>query len=185
MWLTDVPLFADANGGFSTGAARRFLRMVADLDITVEQPCATLAECRAVRSWCAQPMVLDESITSLAALLDACSGGVADGVTLKISRLGGLTPALLLRDVACAHGLSVTIEDTGGASIDTAATLHLMQSLPAAQRGHTVDFNAWVTVDNATGVPAPQAGTLTPPTGPGLGVEVLESELGEPFVDAG
>jgi hypothetical protein len=46
-----------------------------------------------------------------------------------------------------------------------------------------VDFNAWVTVDNATGMPGADAGRLAAPPGPGLGVTVLEDALGEPFVD--
>ena len=41
-----------------------------------------------------------------------------------------------------------------------------------------------MTVSNATGMPAPVAGRLTAPVGPGLGVDVLEDALGEPFVDA-
>ena len=41
-----------------------------------------------------------------------------------------------------------------------------------------------MTVANATGMPASVAGRLMAPTGPGLGVDVLEAALGEPFVDA-
>jgi L-alanine-DL-glutamate epimerase-like enolase superfamily enzyme len=47
-----------------------------------------------------------------------------------------------------------------------------------------VDFNAWVTADNATGMPAPADGRLAAPSGPGLGVDVLEDTLGDPFVHA-
>ena len=87
-----------------------------------------------------------------------------------------------MRDVAAELGLRVTVEDTGGADIDTAAMVQLTLSTPAPARGATVDFNAWVTVRNGTGRPAPAAGRLGLPSGPGLGVEVLEDELGEPFV---
>jgi hypothetical protein len=82
-------------------------------------------------------------------------------------------------------GLRVTVEDTGGADIDTAAMLHMTLSTPAAQRGPTVDFNAWVTVRNASGLPAPGGGRLVPAPGAGLGVDVLEDGLGEPFLRAG
>jgi L-alanine-DL-glutamate epimerase-like enolase superfamily enzyme len=47
---------------------------------------------------------------------------------------------------------------------------------------HTVDFNAWVTVDNAEGMPEPRNGRLAPPDGPGLGVRVLDGALGDPFL---
>jgi L-alanine-DL-glutamate epimerase-like enolase superfamily enzyme len=73
------------------------------------------------------------------------------------------------------------VEDTGGSDIDTAAMAHLSLSTPEELRIHTVDFNAWVTVGNATGMPVAEAGRLRAPDGPGLGVEVQLEALGEPF----
>lgn len=86
-----------------------------------------------------------------------------------------------MRDLAVELGLAVTIEDTGGASIDTAAMIHLSLSTPEQLRTHTVDFSSWVTVANAEGVPVARNGTLSAPVGPGLGVYVHEPALGEPF----
>ena len=138
-------------------------------------------DCRTVRPHCPHPLVLDECIDSLPALLAAHRDGVADGVTIKIARVGGVGPAALLRDVAVDLGLPVTVEDTGGSDIDTAAMAHLSLSTPEELRIHTVDFNAWVTVGNATGMPPAEAGQLRAPDGPGLGVELLLDALGEPF----
>ena len=181
---TGVQLVADANGGWSTADAIRFLR-AADGDYLLEQPCASLEECAIVRRRCPVPMLLDESIDSLGALLAAWRAGTADGVTIKLSRVGGITRAVLIRDTAVELGLRVTVEDTGGADIDTAAMLHMTLSTPASQRGPTVDFNAWVTVQNASGLAAPDSGRLAPAPGAGLGVDVLEDALGEPFLRAG
>jgi len=178
-----VQLVADANGGWTSAAAIRFIGMARDVDHALEQPCATLAECAVVRRRCQVPMLLDEAIVTLDDLLAVRSGGIADGVTIKLSRVGGITPAALLRDVAAGTGLLVTVEDTGGASIDTAAMVHMSMSTPERLRGATVDFNAWVTADNATGMPAPADGRLAAPAGPGLGVEVVPEALGQPFVD--
>jgi cis-L-3-hydroxyproline dehydratase len=180
----DVALVADANGGWTSAAAIRFTGLTDDVDHALEQPCATLQECAAVRRRCRVPMLLDESIVTLDDLLAVRSDGTADGVTIKLSRVGGVTPAALLRDVAAASGLVVTVEDTGGASIDTSAMVHMSLSTPERVRGATVDFNAWVTADNATGMPAPSDGRLASPPGPGLGVDVLEETLGDPFVHA-
>ena len=47
-------------------------------------------QCRAVRDVCPVPLVLDESIDSLAALVRAVGDRVPDAVTLKIARIGGL-----------------------------------------------------------------------------------------------
>jgi L-alanine-DL-glutamate epimerase-like enolase superfamily enzyme len=178
-----LPIVADANGGWTSAAAIRFTRLAEDVDHALEQPCATLAECAVVRRRCSVPMLLDEAIVTLDDLLAVRSGGIADGITIKLSRVGGLTPAALLRDVAVESGLVVTVEDTGGASIDTSAMVHMSLSTPERVRGATVDFNAWVTADNATGMPSPANGRLAPAPGPGLGVEVLVEALGEPFVD--
>ena len=177
----DVVLYADANGGWTSDCARRFLLATAALDYTLEQPCSSYEECRAVRAACPRPMVLDESIASTRALLRAWGDGLMDGVTLKIARLGGVTRTAALRDLAVELGLAVTVEDTGGASIDTAAMAHLSISTPEPHRTHTVDFARWVTVANADGLPEPQGGELAAPDGPGLGVAVREAELGEPF----
>jgi len=179
----DVVLFADANGGFSTGDALRFLAATETLDYALEQPCATYEACRQLRPACRRPLVLDESIESLSDLLRAHRDGVADGVTVKLSRVGGLTRAVLIRDVAVALGVAVTMEDGGGASIDTASILHASLGTPEGLRMHTCDFHTWVTVENADGLPAPRDGRLAPPDGPGLGVAVREAELGEPFLD--
>jgi cis-L-3-hydroxyproline dehydratase len=177
----DVVLFCDANGAWTTGQARAFLRATRDLAITLEQPCMSYDDCRALRAACPHPLVLDECIDSLPALLAAHSDGVADGVTIKIARVGGVGPAALLRDVAVSLGLPVTVEDTGGSDIDTAAMAHLSLSTPEELRIHTVDFNAWVTVGNATGMPPAAGGRLSPPDGAGLGVEVRLDLLGDPF----
>jgi L-alanine-DL-glutamate epimerase-like enolase superfamily enzyme len=176
-----IVIFADANGAWTTAQARVFLRETRDLDIAMEQPCATIDECAAIRDQCPHPLVLDESIDSLRSLLRAVSSGVADGVTLKLSRLGGITPTVLLRDVAVELGVPTTIEDTGGASIDTAAVIHTSLAIPMRLRVHTCDLHTWVTADVASGLPASRDGKLAAPGGTGLGVEIAADTLPEPF----
>jgi cis-L-3-hydroxyproline dehydratase len=179
-----IVLFADANGGWSTHQARRFLRKTRGLDYYLEQPCASYEECRAVRGDCDRPLVLDESIDGLPALLQAHGDRVVDAITIKIARVGGVTRARLIRDVAVELGLAVTVEDTGGAEIDTAAMIHLSLSTPQEFRLHTCDFNNWVTRSNAAGIPASVNGTIGIGTAPGLGVEPCEATFGEPFLVA-
>lgn len=180
-----VTLYADANGGWLVEDAQRFLRGIGDLDFWLEQPCMTLAENRIVARSCPYPFVLDEGITGLAPMLAAHANGMISGVTLKIARLGGVGPTRILRDLAVGLGLKVTIEDTGGSTIDTAATTHLMASVPLRHAAHTVDFMNWVTVQNASGMPPCSDGMLHLPIGPGLGIEVDPEVFGEPFATAG
>jgi L-alanine-DL-glutamate epimerase-like enolase superfamily enzyme len=179
--VPDVRLWADANGAWGAGEARRFLLLTAGEDYTLEQPCRTLAENLALRANCPRPLALDESIATLRDLTTAAAAGV-DGVTIKIARVGGVTPARLIRDAAVELGLAVTVEDTGGAEIDTAAMAHLSISTPEARRAHTVDFHNWVTASNGRGLPPTTDGLLRPPPGPGLGIDVIESALGAPIL---
>jgi L-alanine-DL-glutamate epimerase-like enolase superfamily enzyme len=177
----DVPLYADANGGWMLEDALRFADATRDLDYRLEQPCMGHADNVQVSRRCAKPMILDEGIVSLTDLLRAHGEGMLAGVTLKIARLGGVTPTRLLRDVAVSLGLKVTIEDTGGSTLNTAATAQLMVSTPASHRAHTVDFMNWVMVRNADGMPATEDGFLVCPSGIGLGVTA--SGLGDPIFD--
>jgi L-alanine-DL-glutamate epimerase-like enolase superfamily enzyme len=182
----EVPLFADANGGWTTYDARAFLAGLDRTDgLVVEQPCATIEECARLRPACPLPIVLDESIDSLDALVRAHALGVADGVTIKLSRVGGLTRARAIRDAAVALRLPVTVEDTGGAEIATAAALHLLASIPRALRIHAYPFQEIVTESTASGLPPVERGTLDLPSGIGLGVEPDPAALGEPFFDTG
>jgi L-alanine-DL-glutamate epimerase-like enolase superfamily enzyme len=181
---SDAVLFCDANGGYAPAEARRFLALTHELNYAFEQPCATLRECLLLRGAAERPLVLDESIVDLESLCQAAFAGV-DGVTLKIARIGGVTRTRLLRDAAVELGLMVTVEDTGGADIDTAAMAHLSLSTPEARRQHTVDFHNWVTASNGRGLPPTSGGLLRVPDGPGLGVVVDLSALGEPLLDLG
>jgi cis-L-3-hydroxyproline dehydratase len=178
-----IVLFADANGGFTTAGARRFLRLTKDLEYVLEQPCRTYAECASVRRHCDRPLVLDESIVGLDDLLRAGRDGVADGITVKLQRVGGITRATLIRDVAAELGIEVTVEDAGGASLVTAAVVHVGLGTPERLRVHTCDFHTWVSVDHGTGLPPRADGAQPPPTGPGLGIDVDLAALGEPVLD--
>jgi L-alanine-DL-glutamate epimerase-like enolase superfamily enzyme len=178
-----IVLFADANGAFTTADARRFLRATRDLDYTLEQPCRTYAECASLRGACDRPLVLDESIVTLADLLRAQREGVADGVTVKLQRVGGITRAALLRDVGVELGLGVTVEDAGGASLATAAVVHVGLGTPERQRVHTCDFHTWVSVDHGSGLPPRSDGAQPAPPGAGLGIDVDLDALGEPVLD--
>nr|WP_180882852.1 mandelate racemase/muconate lactonizing enzyme family protein [Mesorhizobium loti] len=174
-------LFCDANGSWGTTETRRFLQATRALDYTLEQPCASYEENLAIRQACDRPLVLDETIDSTDALLRAIADALVDGITIKLARVGGLTRAKLIRDIAIARNLKITIEDTGGAQVDTAAYCGLLLSTPELLRQHTVDFHNWVTVANGKADFSIANGAMTPPRGVGLGVEVDAAVFGEPI----
>lgn len=177
-------LFCDANAGWTPFQARRFADRTRNIDYVFEQPCVTIDDNLSVRRSVDKPMVLDESVQSLEDLLDIHRKGAADGITLKISRLGGVTRTRRLRDLAVDLGLMVTVEDTGGAEIDTSAMAHLSLSTPEEMRLHAIAFHEWVTVRTSRNAPPVIGGSrMGLPDGDGLGIDVDPDLLGKPFLD--
>ena len=171
-------LVADANTGWTQHEAVRVVRATRDLDIYIEQPCSTYEECLAVRRLTDHPFVLDENIDGLDALLRAKSDLAMDVVNLKISKLGGLTKAKQARDLCSTMGISMTLEDSWGGDIVTAAIAHLAHSTPEELRFTSTDFNSYVSVSIAEGAPRRDAGYMRASDQPGLGVRPRADVLG-------
>jgi L-alanine-DL-glutamate epimerase-like enolase superfamily enzyme len=178
-------LVADANTGWLPHQAARVVRAVRDVDVYIEQPCLTLEECLTIRRRTDHPFVLDETIDSLEALLQAHAQGAMDVVNLKIAKVGGLTKARQIRDLCASLGIAMTIEDSWGGDVTTAAIAHLAHSTPEELRFSATDFNSYVTVSTADGAPRRVNGRMSASTEPGLGVRPRHDVLGEPLVDVG
>jgi len=175
-------LVADANTGWTRAEAARVTAAVADLDVCIEQPCPTYEECLSVRRRWQRVFVLDEVITGTDVLLRALADDAMDIVNLKISKVGGLTKARLMRDLCVESGTPMTIEDTWGGDIVTAAIAHLARSTPEEFCFSATDFNSYGTVEIASGAPRRDAGCMTAPDAPGLGVVPRFDVLGEPVI---
>lgn len=176
-------LVADANTGWVQHEAVRVTRAVRDVDVYIEQPCLTYEECLAVRRQCGHPFVLDENIDDLNILLRARADGAMDVVNLKISKLGGLTRIRQARDLCVSMGLAMTLEDSWGGDIATAAIAHLAHSTPTEFLFTSTDFNSYVTVSTADGAPQRVNGRMAASTAPGLGVKPRMDVLGKPVLD--
>jgi cis-L-3-hydroxyproline dehydratase len=177
---------ADANGGWRLQDAVVAARELDGLPgVFLEQPCPTLEECLIVRQRTTLPLVLDESIIDVQSLLRAYQAQAMEAINLKVSKVGGLTKAKLMRDLAQELGLRVTIEDSWGGDIVTAAVSHLAASTrPEAL--FTVSFmNDWTNEHVAGHQPRSSNGLGSAPTTPGLGIDVDLDQLGTPSFTAG
>ena len=172
-------LVADANTGWLMHQAARVVRAVRDVDVYIEQPCETFEECYSIRKLTDHPLVLDENIDGLPILLRANSKQAMDVVNIKISKFGGLTKARQARDLCVSLGIAMTIEDSWGGDIITAAISHLAHSTPSELLFSSTDFNSYVTVSIADGAPQRQNGKLTASTAPGLGITPKMDALGD------
>ncbi|HSR41341.1 MAG TPA: cis-3-hydroxy-L-proline dehydratase [Longimicrobiales bacterium] len=177
-------LVADANTGWLRHEAARVCRQVSDLDVYIEQPCLSYEECLAIRRHHTDhPFVLDESIDSVGALLRGLADGAMDVVNLKIGKLGGLTRARQCRDLCVSAGVAMTLEDSWGGDVTTAAIAHLAHSTPTPFVFTATDFNSYVTVSTAEGAPRRRNGRMASSTEPGLGVRPRMEVLGEPVLE--
>jgi L-alanine-DL-glutamate epimerase-like enolase superfamily enzyme len=176
-------LVADANTGWLQHEAVRVAKAVRDVDVYIEQPCLSYEECLAVRRQTPHPFVLDESIDTLGMLLRAKADLAMDVVNLKISKLGGLSKIRQARDLCVSMGIAMTLEDSWGGDIATAAIAHLAQSTPSEFLFTTTDFNSYVTVSTADGAPQRRNGRMAASTDPGLGIRPKMDVLGEPVVE--
>jgi L-alanine-DL-glutamate epimerase-like enolase superfamily enzyme len=126
--------------------------------------------------------VLDENIDDLGNLLRAKADLAMDVVNLKISKLGGLTKIKQARDLCVSMGIAMTLEDSWGGDVATAAIAHLAQSTPPEFLFTTTDFNSYVTVSTADGAPQRRQGRMAASKSPGLGIVPKMKVLGEPVV---
>lgn len=176
-------LIADANTGWLMHDALRVVRAVRDVDVYIEQPCASYEECLSVRRHTDHPFVLDEVIDSVGVLLRGHADGAMDVVNIKISKFGGLTRAKQARDLCVELGVAMTLEDSWGGDIVTAAIAHLAQSTPPEYLFTATDFNSYVTVSLAEGAPRRVNGRMAAATAPGLGITPRMDVLGKPVVE--
>ena len=173
-------LVADANTGWLMHEAARVADGIAKLDVYIEQPCKSYEECLTIRRRTARPFILDENIDGLQTLLRAHADGAMDVINLKISKVGGITKARQIRDLCVSLGIAMTIEDSWGGDIITAAIAHLAHSTPERMRFSSTDFNSYVTAQTATGSPKRENGHMKAGTEPGLGITPDFDSLGAP-----
>ena len=178
-------LVADANTGWRQHEAVRIAQAVKDVNVYLEQPCYSYEECLAVRRHTDRPFILDETIDDLSMVLRGVADQAMDVINLKISKVGGLTKARQIRDLCVSLGIAMTIEDTWGGDIVTAAIAHLAHSTPTELLFSATDFNSYVTVSIAEGAPQRKHGRLAASLAPGLGIEPRLSVLGAPLFSIG
>ncbi|NNJ75243.1 MAG: mandelate racemase [Anderseniella sp.] len=177
----DGPLvYGDWNCGASCLDATRVGRAVAHLDIMLEQPCRTLAECAAVRSATGLPMKMDECAHDTASLLRAHELGCMDAVALKLSKFGGLSAMRRARDLCLHLGAKMCVEDTWESDVTTAAALHLGVSTNPGSLMNVCDLSGYVSPRLDETAPVRKDGRIALPEGIGLGVAPDPDRLGKP-----
>jgi L-alanine-DL-glutamate epimerase-like enolase superfamily enzyme len=171
----------DVNRAWTRQQAIRVMKATEDLGVMFEQPGETLDDIAAVRQLHAAPVSVDESLVTLQDAARIARDGLAEVFGIKLNRVGGLTRAARIRDMALAHGIDMYVMATGGTVLADAEALHLAATIPDQHRLGVWACQDMITVDIADGRgPRNIDGHLHLPEDPGLGVHPDESALGEP-----
>jgi L-alanine-DL-glutamate epimerase-like enolase superfamily enzyme len=171
----------DVNRGWTRQQALRVMSACEDLHVMFEQPGETMDDIAAIRQKHASPVSLDECLVTLQDATRAARDGLAEIFGIKLNRVGGLTKAARMRDVALAHGIDMFVMATGGSVLADTEALHLAATIPDDNCFAVWACQDMLTVDIASRRgPRNKNGYLHLPEEPGLGVEPDEDALGAP-----
>ncbi|TCL10153.1 L-alanine-DL-glutamate epimerase-like enolase superfamily enzyme [Shimia isoporae] len=171
----------DVNRGWTRQQALRVMRATEDLHVMFEQPGETLDDIAAIRPLHSAPVSVDESLVTLQDAARIARDGLAEVFGIKLNRVGGLTKAARMRDIALAHGIDMFVMATGGSVLADTEALHLAATIPDHACHAVWACQDMLTVDIAGGRgPRNQDGHLHLPETPGLGVHPDEEALGPP-----
>ncbi len=178
---SDERVLYDVNRGWTRQQALRVMRAVEDLHVMVEQPCETLDDIAALAGKHATPVSVDESLVTLQDAARIARDGLAEVFGIKLNRVGGLTKAARMRDIALAHGIDMFVMATGGSVLADTEALHLAATIPDAHCLGVWACQDMITAEIAGGRgPRNVDGHLHLPEAPGLGVHPDEAALGAP-----
>ncbi len=178
----DTPLMADANGAYNTDDFQALVKLDPYGLFMIEQPFAwdDLVDHANLQRAIKTPICLDESVASLSDLRTALALRSCRVLNIKPARVGGLRISKQMHDTCRSHNMPVWCGGLLETGIGRAHNVALA-SLPGFVLPNDISAsNRYFKKD----VVSPEFvlnpdGTLTVPTGPGIGVEVLEDQLNE------
>jgi L-alanine-DL-glutamate epimerase-like enolase superfamily enzyme len=178
-----VQIDVDANQGLmnakvAIGLFEHVRRIAPHPNMSIEQPLHHLdLEGHAlIRRMLPYPVILDEAVTSPAAMLQIVRAEAADRIVLKPNRVGGLWPAQKIIDICEAHGIGVSLDTMPFTVLGDTMLCHLGATIrthyPLDAEGHTffreTPFVGGVTL---------QDGRARLSAEPGFGITVDEDRL--------
>jgi muconate cycloisomerase len=177
--LPEATLCADANCGLTVAAARRYLERTRDAGLAfVEQPLAAddLAGLKVLARGAKTPIGMDETIQSLADI-EAVRRAGAQGVSLKLIKLGGFRQAVIAGKLCRRLGMKINVAaKIAESSIGTAAAVHLACAVPNVDWG--VSLTHFYLAEDVVKAPLRlHEGAVALPDGAGLGIEVDEAAV--------
>jgi muconate cycloisomerase len=169
----------DVNAAWDLEQAKRVLAALEPLGIELaEQPVDSLAEMAELAAATAIPLAADESVASRAEAEQAAATGACRFTGIKLSKVGGPEEALAIADVLPAY-----ISSALDGPVGIAAAAQVAGTLAASEHPERLDLAHGLATQRlfASSVARVECelrgGSLHPPAGPGLGVEIDEDAL--------
>ena len=171
---------ADANQGYTVEQAIAYVRAVADTGLDFfEQPVSghDLPGMAKVAAESRIPIACDEGLHVIEDLARHHEARAARGASLKTIKLGGMRRVYAAGQTCESLGMKVNLAcKIAESGIATAAVLQLAAALPAVDWG--VSLSSQYLADDVVRVPiAITSGHADVPAGPGLGIEVDETQV--------
>lgn len=175
----DIKIRADVNGGWTIGTAKRQLKKMEPYDLEyIEQPLPLedLAGHALLRKSTSVPIALDESAYILQDVHEIIRNEAADMILLDPHEAGGLTQARKQAALCEAAGMPVTLHSGAELGISLSAYLHFAVSVQNLSL--SIDCQYHNISDDIISEPFDVDGPFAePPSGPGLGVELVQSQV--------
>lgn len=176
-----IKLMADANSAFTLDQAGLFQEMDALKLLMIEQPLHydDIADHAKLQAQIETPLCLDESIHSPQHARWAIEIKACRIINMKVARVGGLTHALAIHQLCAEAGLPLWCGGMLETGVGRATNLHLATLPNFTLPGDISATDRYYVEDIAE--PAfhlnTDDSTITVPTGPGIGVEVLPDRV--------
>lgn len=173
---TDAPFRVDANESLEADDALRLLPELRKLGVTLlEQPLPREAweDMAHLKSHNIIPLIADESLQT-AEDLDRCMESF-DGINIKLSKLGGISPCLHLIAAARKKNARIMIGSFCESSIGTAAAVPFLGLADFAD----LDGPLLLGQDLGTGLSYETGQPILDPQAPGLGIQLDPEKFGD------
>lgn len=170
----EFPIMTDANQGYTVGVALRAAEAFSDCGVLwLEEPLFVedIEGHVAVRQTGKVPIAVGENLHTYYAFENFVARGAADFLQPDVARAGGISEVKKIAGLAANRNVAVSFH-TWGDAIALAASLHLSAALKECT---VMEFDATYNPlrDELLREPLQvENGFMTPPEGPGLGVEV-------------
>ena len=170
----EVEIRIDANRAYSLSESLALYRAMADLGVlAVEEPLNNRADLGRFRREIGLPVMLDESILTIADLEEAISSQAIDSLNIKLTRVGGISEAMVYRRRCEAAGVAVSLGCNEDLGPGMAAILHMAAASPglySMEGTGRLRLNADFIAEEMT----VQNGCVWLPDGNGLGVHLSD-----------